>query len=248
MIGLPSRLLLDVALPTWDGMTFVGLHQLACWLLERPGDPAHKGQRKPFSITPLQPHDSGPPWSRWGLGLLDGEDEQQRRAYQRLAGHPRLADQHLTVGGIAEQRESYEQLAARPATDRLDVLVRSPTLFSRSGRDYPLPDPALISRHLVARWNTFCPEELAIDEAAARSLGGRIVVVAYAIETVPVELRGRDRAGFVGAFSLAVTGREGEPEHRAACRTLARLGGLLPYSGLGAHTTHGLGTVEVADG
>lgn len=247
VVGLPTRVLIDLALPSTAEVTFSGLHQLACWLLERRGDASHNGQRKPFTVSPLQPHEAGPPWTRWAVTLLDREDELLRRALQRLGQQPWLADHELVVGDVVRQRETFHEMAGRPAVERVDLVVRSPTVFSRSGRDYPLPDPALISRGLVSRWNAFCPQDLAISDDEARDLGSQIVLLEHAIETVPVDLRGGARTAFVGSLSLGLVaggGNDGAgPRH-----TLARLAGLLPYSGLGAHTTHGLGTVEVDGG
>lgn len=234
--------------------THEDLHRLACRLVEPPSNPAHHQQRKPFTVWPLQvaPEHAGECWLRLNWlpigGGLGGHLQQALR--QRLW----LGASQIVPVGFDEDTASYQALRELPPLWQADLRFLSPTYFSRSGRDYLLPDPALIVRSLVARWDEQVEESpaLAIDGDMARELGRRVILKAHELYTVRVTgADGRPRTGFMGQARLGLRTAERRSAEGVACaRLLATVCAFLPYCGLGAQTTHGLGAVAVysADG
>jgi CRISPR-associated endoribonuclease Cas6 len=176
----------------------------------------------------------------------DGLDSYLQQALQRRLW---LGASEVVPVEIRQQSISYQALHKLPPLWEADLRFLSPIYFSRSGRDYLLPDPALIVRSLVTRWNKQVEDEpeLVIDEEAARELGRRIVLKAHELYTVRVtSADGRGRTGFMGQARLGLrTAERRSPEGVAAARLLATLCAFVPYCGLGAQTTHGLGAVAV---
>ncbi|MGH8884231.1 MAG: CRISPR system precrRNA processing endoribonuclease RAMP protein Cas6 [Egibacteraceae bacterium] len=234
--------------------THEDLHRLACRLVEPPGNPAHQDQRKPFTLWPLQVAPERGDECQLRLNWLPVDDG--------LGSHLRLALGRRLWLGTAEvvpldvdrQGTSYQTLRDLPPLWQADLRFLSPTYFSRSGRDYLLPDPALIVRSLVVRWNEQVEERpaLAIDGDVARELGRRVILKAHELYTVRVTgADGRPRTGFKGQARLGLRTAERRSAEGVACaRLLATLCAFVPYCGLGAQTTHGLGAVAVysADG
>jgi CRISPR-associated endoribonuclease Cas6 len=209
------------------------LHAAACGLLEPP-DADHTAQRKPFAV--------GAPVAEQGLVTW------------RLGWLPDLAlpaswpPQELRLGGsicrVLDAQARHQPFAAlatsRPVARGL-VRFLTPTYFSRNGRDLPLPDPVLVLRSLVQRWNTFAPAGLAIDDALDKALLSAALITDHDVETVRVQV-GRDgwQTGFVGDAELALT-------PTAASDVGAVFAALLRFAtvaGIGARTTFGFGQVR----
>lgn len=220
--------------------SFLDLHQLASWLLEPAGSGAHHDQRKPYSIWPLLPADAED-LAMWRLNVLDDESDRVDHLLRQLSRRPRLVDRPVEVVDVRVTTTPFADLAEARPVRTADLLFLSPTYFSRSGRDYLLPDPVLILRTLAARWNGYAPERAQIDEPARELLLRQAVLVAHELRTVRVDLRGGGRTGFVGQVRLGLPRRAAQPVSTATLGTLCRF---VPFCGIGAMTTHGLGCVS----
>jgi len=123
----------------------------------------------------------------------------------------------------------------------------SATYFSRSGRHYLLPDPELILRGIVARWNFHNPPgtPLAVADATVRGLAGRIVVKRHSIHTVRTQGHARGQGtGFVGDVRLGLRNADRRnPDGESAARLFASVCAFAPFCGVGAQTTHCFGAV-----
>jgi len=228
--------------------TLQDVHGLACRLLEPPESPGHHNQRKPFSARLPRPSDTSPEELDLRLGQLCPGDGMPAPLAAALGQRYRLGAVELEALAVRKDAgSSYVELRRLGPLWACEYRFLSPTYFARSGRDYPLPDPQLIVRSLVERWNTHSPDsdEVRVGEDLARELGSRIVLAAHAIRTRAVPSgNGRPRIGFVGTARLGLR----TPDRRdqagiASARLLATLSAFAPYSGVGAQTTHGLGAV-----
>jgi len=225
--------------------SFKQLHGLGCRLLDQPGDPQHTAQRKPFALWPPA---VGPDRStvRWRINLLARDGEAEARLRRTLTGELRLCSTPLRLVGVERDDQPYESLRATGGRWDADLRFLSPTYFSRSGRDYLLPDPQLIVRTLAGRWNEHAGAGLAasVDEVAA--LTRTVLLKAHDVRTVRIAGKhGRTRTGFVGQVRLGLPRDERETGTGTAARLLGTLLAFAPYCGLGASTTHGLGAVSV---
>jgi CRISPR-associated endoribonuclease Cas6 len=124
----------------------------------------------------------------------------------------------------------------------------TPTVFSRNGRDYPLPDPVLALRGLHQRWTARAdPAAPAGSRHAGPEAGGvdgalgSVVVEHLDGHTQLVEAPTR-RIGFTGSATFALRGRSSP----AADQAFAALWAFAALAGVGRSTTYGLGAVEVA--
>ncbi len=203
------------------------LHGAACALLE-DGASEHRAGHKPFSAGPVT---GCGPIARWKLGSL-------RDGVSIDPPWVRFGNSRCSVLEVREQRASYAELACAEPARSAEVELVSPMYFSRNGRDLPLPDPVLMVRSALARWNAHAPPPLALEQELAQAL----VSAVYLRET-----RGRTRmapvsatmnqTGFVGTAVLGLT-RVADDRVARAFAALMRFAGI---AGFGAQTTHGFG-------
>ena len=125
---------------------------------------------------------------------------------------------------------------------QISIAFRSPTVFSRNGRPYALPDPQLVMTSLVGRWNS-CAEaskekrvpdhvrELLCREVALRSFDGHAIGVGR-----------KDEAGFVGSTDFYL--RHADEE---VGRWMAAVWTLAEYTGVGAELACGSGRIEILE-
>ncbi|MGW2320088.1 CRISPR system precrRNA processing endoribonuclease RAMP protein Cas6 [Streptomyces sp. NPDC001680] len=215
------------------------LHGLAAHLLEGAGA-NHHAQHKPYTVSPLL----AAPGPRGDTALLrlGWLPDTPRPDFTRLTGaRVRLGAQFFTIASAEEEFTSYAGLLSIPPADRAVMRFRSATYFSRSGRWYPLPDPVLLYAGLIRRWNLFAPERARITETEEKELLGAVALSAHDITSQPVDLGAGNRIGFTGTAAFRLLGQNAmnSPQHFAALTMFATA------SGIGAQTTHGLGTVEV---
>ncbi|MGH8899554.1 MAG: hypothetical protein ACRDZ4_21640 [Egibacteraceae bacterium] len=116
--------------------THEDLHRLACRLVEPPGNPAHQDQRKPFTLWPLQVALERGGECRLRLNWLPPDDGLRLALGRRLW----LGTGEVVPVDVDRQGTSYETLRDLPPLWQADLRFLSPTYFSRSGRDYLLPD------------------------------------------------------------------------------------------------------------
>ncbi|MDA2810519.1 CRISPR system precrRNA processing endoribonuclease RAMP protein Cas6 [Nocardiopsis sp. RSe5-2] len=174
------------------------------------------------------------------IGWLDDERVPAWESWHQK--ETRLGARQVQVRAVEQETASYADLATSAAVSRVGVVFEAPTLVRRGGRNLPLPEPELLVSGLVRRWNAFSP--LAVPEPQAAELLASVYVARHAVRTVPLELRGRGRAGFVGTATFGIAGQA----PLALRRWLAALWRFASFSGVGAHTTHGLGQVTVYPG
>jgi CRISPR-associated endoribonuclease Cas6 len=114
--------------------------------------------------------------------------------------------------------------------------------FSRNGRDLPVPEPVLMVRSLVSRWNAHAPAELAIEDDTVRQLADGVYLAGMRGGTEQVAVTPQLRQlGFVGTAELGllrtVSAHAGE--------VFGALMRFAAIAGVGAQTTHGFGAVGV---
>ncbi|HSV64358.1 MAG TPA: CRISPR system precrRNA processing endoribonuclease RAMP protein Cas6 [Mycobacteriales bacterium] len=209
------------------------LHGAVCALLE-PAWVRHRDQRKPFSTGPLSGDGNT---AAWRLGWL--ADEPVELDVNEVAFGPLVCP----VLRCDVEQILYAELAAGPPAWTADVDVISPLYFSRNGRDHPLPDPVLMLRSAVERWNAFAPAALQVADDIAQALLGGVWLASMsgATATTPVTAT-MHQTGFVGQARLAL-GRHAPPQVPEAFAALMRFADI---AGLGAQTTHGFGAVRLA--
>lgn len=218
-------------------------------MLEKPGDPGHRGQIKVFSVQPLCSSSGGSDHLELRLNWLARRAPDGR--LRACLGRPvQLGHAQLTAVDLETEHVSYGELTETgPVWDCLFTFL-SPTYFSRSGRDYLLPDPELVVLRLAARWNEHvCDQDFAITDESVRGLARRVILMSHRIHTVRVNVgRDRVRAGFVGQARLGLRAVERrQPEGIAGARLFGALCGFAPFCGVGAQTTHGFGAVSTSD-
>ncbi|WP_250279970.1 CRISPR system precrRNA processing endoribonuclease RAMP protein Cas6 [Frankia sp. Cppng1_Ct_nod] len=210
-------------------------------------DSDHHAETKPFAVgpvvTPAELHSStgspgSPSMAIWRLGWLGDGDLPQTWPPRAVRFGP-CAQQ---VMGFDVDPWPFARLASVGAARRVRLRMLTPTFFSRNGRDLPLPEPVLIVRSLLARWNAHAPAVLAVGDDAARELVGAVFLdaVSGSSRQVPVTEQIR-QVGFVGEAELRLL-------KTASAGTAELFGALMRFAaiaGIGAQTTHGFGAVEV---
>lgn len=208
------------------------LHGAACALLERPTSPHHL-QRKPFSVWPLYATAGG---TAWRLGWLA---DRPARAPQPEV---RFGPARCPVLEWRTEPLSFGELARSAPAAAAQFRIVSPLFFSRNGRDHPLPDPVLMVRSAIERWNACAPTPLAMPEELGRAVLAAVYLDAMEGETQRAQVsRSFEQNGFVGIVRLAMTRRADDPARRAF-GALMRFAGV---AGFGAQTTHGFGAAEL---
>ena len=224
------------------------LHRLACQLVEAPGNPGHRDQVKPFSVGLVRPSDVRPDELEVCVNWLPAAEPAPASLTGAAGRHVRFAGSALEVVALRKDTRSYAELRRLPPLWACEFTFLSPAYFSRSGRDYPLPDPELLVLRLAERWNAYtsASPDLAIAGDALADLRNRVILSLHDIHTVRVEGEGgRATAGFVGhaRFGLRRADRR-DPAGVTSARLFAALCAFAPYAGIGAQTTHGFGAVR----
>ncbi len=153
---------------------------------------------------------------------------------------------------------SFQDLADRVGLERDSRRGRlefaSPTAFRTSGADIPLPIPEHVFRSLWLKWNAFCPEALEIDRVWPEFVKGCVMVSEltnlnterwrFAEGTHGVAI------GFTGTAAFTLLPKNQSKEFReiwdGADRVLRLLSAFAYFSGVGHHTTVGMGqTLQV---
>ncbi len=203
-------------------------------------DPAadHHSAVKPFAVGPLSwAEDMG----TWRLGWLGAGDPPPAWPPPAVRFGP---SEHPVFGYGGEVWPFAALAAARPAR-RASMRMLTPTFFSRNGRDLPLPEPVLIVRSLLARWNSHAPADLAIGEDLARDLMATVFLASMRGATEQVMLADQLRqVGYVGDVELRLL----KTADSTAAGVFAALMRFAAIAGVGAQTTHGFGAVEVTVG
>jgi CRISPR-associated endoribonuclease Cas6 len=197
----------------------------------------HHAKAKPFAAGPFV-DDDGVAGTWWRLGWLadDALPPGWPPASVRFGGDVR------PVTGFGGEVRPYAAMARSGAARRTRLRMLTPTFFSRNGRDLPLPEPVLLVRSLLERWNAHAPAALRVAADDARALVGAVFLDEASGGTQRVELgQGLRQVGFVGQAELRLL--------RSAPAAVGEVFGALmrfaEVAGVGAQTTCGFGAVEV---
>jgi CRISPR-associated endoribonuclease Cas6 len=233
---MPAIVTLDLVTPPDLWVYPARLHGAVCALVEREHCGEHRAQRKPFSVGPLLGGGSGA--ARWRLGWLADQAPRLAPEVVRFGPHP------CAVVRSDTREVPFASLAAGPPAWSAELDVISPLYFSRNGRDHPLPDPVLVLRSTMDRWNAFASAALAVPEPVGRELLATVWLAAMdgRTESTPVTAT-MHQTGFVGTARLALTRAAG----RTAATAFAALMRFADIAGIGAQTTHGFGAVRLVD-
>jgi CRISPR-associated endoribonuclease Cas6 len=233
VISLPAVITLDLVPAGELRLSAAWLHGAACALVEPSWDGEHDAQRKPFSTGPLVRTERA---ARWRLGWL------ANTAVRLSPRTVRFGPQSCRVVGCHIQDVPFASLAGTEPAWSAELEVVSPLYFARNGRDHPLPDPVLMLRCALQRWNVFAPAPFQISETVARELLGVVWLAAMDGHTVSVPVSATmHQTGYLGTVRLAL-GRAADVAVAGAFAALMRYAGL---AGLGAQTTHGFGAVHL---
>ncbi len=207
------------------------LHGAVCALLEDESA-EHQAAFKPFSAGPVIACGS---LARWRVGCL-------RDGVSISPAWVRFGASRCAVVDVREHRASYAELARCEPARRAELELISPMYFSRNGRDLPLPDPVLMVRSALRRWNAHTPQPLAVDPDVAEALASAVYLAGMNGRTrqAPVSAT-MTQTGFVGTVVLALTKGADERVERVFA-ALMRFAGI---AGIGAQTTHGFGATVV---
>jgi CRISPR-associated endoribonuclease Cas6 len=220
---------------------------LVASLVEPARDPDHCRQVQTFSVWPVRQVAAEGNRLELRLNWLADDDVAESRLAASLAAPQRLGGRALRAIEVAAEVFTYRSMRSLPALWECDFEFVSPTFFSRSGRDYLLPDPDLIVRSLLARWNFHNPlgSALAVEEDAVRGLSGRMVVKRHDIRSVRTQAHaGRGRTGFVGQVRLGLRNADrADLGGQDAARLFASACAYASFCGVGAQTTHCCGAV-----
>ena len=148
-------------------------------------------------------------------------------------------------------RDSYEAMAARfaapetPVASSLRLQFDSPTTFSQSGSDLPLPLPRLVVGSLVRKWRRHAPLSLQdlFDGWEAEQDDLPLLLKRYQLNTEKLAFAdgyGGHRVGFVGEAEFMFPEEASENKRRL----LQLLGRFAFFAGIGYQTTRGMGQVR----
>jgi len=157
----------------------------------------------------------------------------------------RVADALFDLQGLATTPKESRLAACtafkellRKAEPRSAVSLRfvTPTTFRSGGRrNVIFPEPGLLFRSYLARWNALSPERL--PESLGEVASERLFIARYALRTAMLDFGGYSEAGFVGRCE--VRAQEGTPAE-ALCAFQA-LASFAFFAGTGAKTAMGMG-------
>lgn len=204
------------------------VHGAACAVFEGDvGD--HRSQRKPFSVGPVR-------GGRWRLGWLAAE------AAPVIPKRVRFGRRVTALSVVDVSSWTYAELAASRPVRSAELVVESPLYFSRNGRDLPLPDPVLIVRSAVDRWNHGAPSATCIGDDLSAALLSVVRLASMSGQTVRWGVGpGLYQSGFVGWVRLALPASAADD----VAVLFAALVRFLEMAGVGARTTYGFGAVRL---
>jgi CRISPR-associated endoribonuclease Cas6 len=231
---VPAVIELELALRPGLQVYPARLHGAACSMLE-PTTVAHTASIKPFAAGPVV--GAGDGTAGWRLGWL-GDPSPDLRLDTVTFGPTSCPVLRQTVRPLT----FGELCRSRPAR-RAELELLSPLYFSRNGRDYPLPDPVLILRSTITRWNAHAPEAFTIPNELRESLLSTVYLehgMRGGTIAAPVTST-MDQTGYVGTVPLALT-RAATDEVASLFVALLRFAAV---AGIGSQTTHGFGATRL---
>lgn len=205
---------------------------VATWLAE--SDDTHHQQEKMWSLpSPAAQGDRLRVFVNWlpdaGMPRLD-----------ITSGTVRFGNRFYQVVGV-EAREVPLPLLVLDTARTAEFDFLTPTWFSRSGGEYCLPDPYLVFRRLADRWTDVDAAGMLPEEALAE-VCDTARITRFDGRTAPFNTGRARRTGFVGGCRYQLP-RDASLQARNAFAALCRFAA---FSGVGAMTTFGAGSVAVA--
>ena len=159
----------------------------------------------------------------------------------------RSEDKEFSVEGVRVKLQSiraiksatYEEILENGfQTKDLIIDFLTPTTFKKGKYDFILPEPYLIFKNLIKRWNTFSPKKL--DYQLLQYVKENIIVAGCWIKSQKTEISPKAKiTGFSGRVFLYAT-KEAEEN-----RLLNALLQFAEFAGIGRKTTMGFGKVKL---
>ena len=168
----------------------------------------------------------------------------EARPTLRLGGVEFLISEVLTTPGASPWSgyTSFAQLwESAKAAEEITLKFTSPTAFNLGTKEWGkhfvvFPEPALVFRSLLKVWNGYAPLAFA-EEPLMEYVAKNVVVKRHGIRTQMLRYPRHFQVGFVGRCTYGLMGKGYEYEKRA----LNALADFAFYSGVGYHTTMGMG-------
>lgn len=227
--------------PSWTDV-----HWLACRLIgEAPYE--HRSSRPKRWSAAIAPNGHQ---TRYALRVLD-DGRQVNTPPPQL----QLGRDLYTVTDVETSDIAFAGLIGRPPARAVQMLHLSPAtldLSSIPGRDgtrgpkryLPLPEPVTVYRGLAARWNDNAPHQFRLTDPLIDELLARIALARHDISTQVAHTSGGALPGFVGQVRYSLAGPD--RDHGQARRAFTALSAFAALCGVGAQTSHGLGSVDVS--
>jgi len=179
-------------------------------------------------------------FQRFMRRFLTGE----ARPTLRLGGVDFLVSEVLTTPGSSPWAgyTSFGQLWEKAeAAEEITLEFTSPTAFNLGTKEWGkhfavFPEPRLVFRSLLKMWNGYAPLAFA-EEPLREYVAENVVVKRHDIRTQMLRYPRHFQVGFVGRCTYGLMGEGHEDEKRA----LNALADFAFYSGVGYHTTMGMG-------
>jgi CRISPR-associated endoribonuclease Cas6 len=139
-----------------------------------------------------------------------------------------------------EHTQSFSSLRKEaPLSKDIIIDFLTPTTFKRGKGDYPLPDPYLIFKNLLKKWNAFTSIKISRD--IIEEVKKNVYISGCWIKTKKLDIEGLGKIiGFTGRVVLYI-----DTDDQEFIKILNALIQLAEFSGIGRKTTMGLGKVEV---
>jgi len=131
----------------------------------------------------------------------------------------------------------YDRIFEEASSSLRTIVLRfcSPTLLHRSGVPYPLPDPAIIFRDYLERWNAFSALPLSVHLQSV--LQDDLRLADFRIRRRPLPEGQAEAVGFGGSAIFRLAGRHPE----SVLKELNALADYALFCGTGTGTDHGMG-------
>ena len=168
----------------------------------------------------------------------------EARPTLRLGGVEFVITEVLTTPGASPWSgyTSFAQLwESAKAAEEITLEFASPTAFNLGTKEWGkhfvvFPEPALVFRSLLKVWNGYAPLAFA-EEPLTEYMAKNVVVKRHGIRTQMLRYPRHFQVGFLGRCTYGLMGEGYEYEKRA----LNALADFAFYSGVGYHTTMGMG-------
>ena len=142
------------------------------------------------------------------------------------------------LGKNCIQNISYDQLAEKYFANDVEYRFITSCSFKTDGEYAIFPQPKLITKSLVNRWNAFATSEKLDEKSVAYDLAEQVYVADYDLKMQKFALEGTRIQAFRGSYTLAFKG------NLMSRKILCMLGEFAQYSGIGIKTALGMGATK----